>query len=177
MPWSPLENLHIPLTVGMAAMVALGYITVRFRGGRKQFTLFDGAAVVLLMVIISGAAIPVLEAAAQGAKESALRQNLYTLRSQIALYKVEHGGESPVLYQGTFPQLLHATSAVGLPGEPDSRHPFGPYLPGGIPVNPITGRTVVTATDSFPPTAPSGHGGWLYHQESGQIAPDLAETR
>jgi hypothetical protein len=50
---------------------------------------------------------------------------------------------------------------------------LGPYLPEGIPANPLTGRSVITATETFPPEAASGQGGWLYQQETGQIAPDL----
>ena len=67
------------------------------------------------------------------------------------------------------------TNAQGRPGVPGSKYPFGPYLHNGVPVNPITGRSIVTATDTFPPTAQSGNGGWLYHESTGQIAPDLAQ--
>ena len=41
-PWSPLENLQIPVTVGIGAVVALGTHYGPFRGGRKQFTLLTG---------------------------------------------------------------------------------------------------------------------------------------
>lgn len=170
-----LENLHITAAVALAGMSALAYMIARFRRGRKQFTLIDCVTVVLLMAIVSGAAIPLLEAASRGAKESALLQNLHTLRSQIALYKIEHGGEPPLLYEGTLPQLTHATDGSGTPGPPGSKHPYGPYLPGTLLANPITGRTAVTETSTFPPTACSGNGGWLFHQESGQIAADLPE--
>lgn len=168
-------NLHVAATIALAAACALAYTIARFRSGRKQFTLLDAATIVLLMVVVSGATIPLLEAASDGARESALLENLNTLRSQIALYKVEHGGEAPLLYQGKFPQLTHATDASGTPGQPGRQHPFGPYLPDGMLVNPITGRAVVTETSVFPPTASSGNGGWLFHQESGQIAADLPE--
>ena len=170
-----LENLHITAAVALAGVTALGYMMARFRRGRKQFTLIDCITVVLLMAIVSGAAIPLLEAASRGAKESALLQNLHSLRSQIALYKIEHGGEPPLLYEGTLPQLTHATDGAGTPGTPGGKCPYGPYLPNGILVNPVTGRSVVTETNTFPPTACSGNGGWLFHQESGQIAADLPE--
>jgi hypothetical protein len=128
------------------------------------------------MGIVTAASAPILEAAAYTARHSALMQNLYTLRSQIGLYCLEHGGEPPVLVESTLPQLVHRTDANGTPGQSASRFPHGPYLPRGIPVNPVTGRSVITATDSFPPKAASGNGGWLYHEATGQIAADLPEA-
>ena len=169
------DNLRVAATVALAAASALAYAIARFRSGRKQFTMLDAATIVLLMVVVSGATIPLLEAASDGARESALLQNLNTLRSQIALYKVEHGGESPLLYQGKLPQLTLATDASGAPGPPGRQHPHGPYLPDGMLVNPITGRAIITETAVFPPTASTDNGGWLFHQESGQIAADLPE--
>ena len=168
-----LGNVQLPAVVALAAIAALGYLVSHARHGRKQFTLLDGATVVLLMCIVAATAVPLLETAAQGAKQTALLQNLHALRSQIELYRAQHGGEPPVLYQGTFPQLIQATDAKGVPGLRGGNHPWGPYFPSGIPTNPMTGRTVVTASDSFPPTVASGNGGWLYHQPSGQIAIDL----
>jgi general secretion pathway protein G len=168
-------NLHLPVTVGLASIASLGYLVSRARHGVKQFTLFDVVAVVLLMAIVTATSVPLLEAAAAGAKQTALMENLHTLRSQIELYRLQHGGEPPVLYQGTLPQLVQATDVTGIPGWPGKRYPYGPYLSKGITANALTGRSVVTATESFPPKAASGAGGWLYHQPTGQIAIDLPE--
>ena len=118
---------------------------------------------------------PMLDAAGDGAKSSAVQHNLRTLRQQIEMYKVEHGGKPPVLFKGDFPQLVYSTNSEGIPGPRGPMHPFGPYLPGGVPVNPHSGSSVVALTESFPPTAHTGTVGWLYHQESGRIAPDLPE--
>jgi general secretion pathway protein G len=133
----------------------------------------DALLLAIVVGIVGATAIPLLERASRQAKQSTLLQNLHTLRSQIELYKLEHRGEPPLLYQGTFPQLCRATNADGMPGEPGSKFSYGPYLTGGVPVNPITGRSVVTLTSSFPPRTPSGNGGWLYHAKTGQIAIDL----
>jgi type II secretory pathway pseudopilin PulG len=170
-----LGNIQFPITAVLAAIAALSYLISLARHRQKHFSLLDGVTVLLLMCIVTATAVPLLEAAAQGAKQSALLQNLYALRSQIEWYRAQHGGEPPVLYQGTFPQLIQATDTSGIPGPRGSKYPLGPYFPAGIPVNPITGKAVVTATEVFPPVAPSGSGGWLYHQLSGQIAVDLPE--
>lgn len=175
MNWVAAQNLPIAATAVVAGLSSLAYLALRFRRGRHQFTLADAITMVLLMAIVSAAAVPLLEAAGGGAKESTVRENLYTLRSQIALYKVEHNGEPPMLYEGSFPQLLQATDAAGVPGLSGNDRPFGPYLHRGIPENPVTSRTVITASATFPPTTASGNGGWLYHQETGQITIDLPD--
>jgi general secretion pathway protein G len=145
------------------------------RSGKTEFTLVDAVTLAVVVAIAGAIGIPLIEKASGRAGHTVVLQNLRTLRSQIELYKAEHGGEPPVLYQNTFLQLIRATNAKGIPGEPGSKYPYGPYLHGGVPVNPVTGRSIVTATDTFPPTAPSGNGGWIYHQKTGRIAIDLEE--
>ena len=145
------------------------------RSGKKEFTLVDAVILAIVVAIAGGIGIPLIEKASGRAGQSAVLQNLHTLRSQIELYKAEHGGKPPVLYENTFPQLIRATNARGIPGDPGSKYPYGPYLHEGVPVNSVTGRSIVTATDTFPPTAPSGNGGWIYHQKTGRIAIDLEE--
>jgi type II secretory pathway pseudopilin PulG len=165
----------LPLTtgVGLAAVAVLGYLVSRARNGRTELTLLDAIIVAVVTAIVGATAIPLLEAASYRAKLSVLRENLHTLRSQIELYKIEHGGQPPVVYEGGLPQLLRPTNADGVPGERGSKFPYGPYLPHGIPVNPITGRSIVTPCETFPPLAPTSNGGWLYHQPTGRIVPDL----
>jgi type II secretory pathway pseudopilin PulG len=135
----------------------------------------DLLIVVAIMGISTAVAMPLISAASASAESSVLLQNLRAIRGQIELYKVEHGGQAPLLHKGTFPQLTNSTNHQGVPGPPGKDYPHGPYLPAGVPANPYTGVTVVTPIDEFPPTAPSRVGGWLYHQETGRIAPDLAE--
>jgi len=168
-----LSGLPLPASLILGALAAGAYLIGYARHRGLQFTLLDVLVMVAIMAIATAVAMPFLDAANESASSSALAQNLRTLREQIGLYKVEHGGNSPLLYQGGFPQLSHATNAAGVPGPRGKEHPYGPYLPGGIPPNPYTGVSIVTPTDTFPPTVPSGVGGWLYHQETGRIAPDL----
>lgn len=171
----PIPSLHLPITVGLAAVVALGYLIGRFRSGNAELTVMDAMILAIVVAITGATAIPLFETASSQAKSSALLQNLHTLRSQIELYKMEHGGRAPLLFNGTFPQLIRATDVAGVPGPPGDKHPYGPYLAGGIPVNPFTARSICTPTETFPPTEPSGNGGWIYHQPTGQIAADLED--
>jgi general secretion pathway protein G len=145
------------------------------RSGKAEFTLLSAVMLAVVVAIAGAFGIPLIEKSSGQAQRTTLLQNLHTLRSQIELYKLEHAGQPPVLYQNTLPQLTRATNAGGIPGEPGSKYPFGPYFRTGIPVNTITGRSIVAPTDTFPPTAPSGNGGWIYHQQTGRIAVDLEE--
>ncbi len=169
----PTANLHLPTTVALAALAAIGYMVSIFRSGEREFTLVDAMILMVIVAILGATVIPLIEAASTKAKSATLLQNLHTLRSQIELYKLEHGGEAPVAYQGMFPQLTRSTNGDGIPGPPGSKYPFGPYLRSGVPLNPITGRSIVTLTETFPPKAASGNGGWIYHQATGRIAADL----
>ena len=170
-----LLGLELPASILLGAVAAVAYLMAYVRHRGLRFTLLDALLVVAIMAVGTAVAMPILSAAHHRANSSALRQNLRTLREQIALYKVAHGGQPPLLFEGGFPQLAHATNAEGVPGPPGDAHPCGPYLPAGVPMNPYTGVSVVTPTDTFPPTTPSGVGGWLYHQKTGRIAPDLED--
>lgn len=166
-------TLQMSAIAAVAAVAALGYFIYRARQGRWEVTLIDALILGLLMTILFAAGKPLFDAAQEEARIAALRQDLHTMRSQIELYKAEHDGQPPTVHDGTFPQLIRPTNAQGVPGEAGSRFPFGPYLRGGVPVNPMTGRSVVATTPSFPPDGPTGGGGWIYHPPTGQIAADL----
>lgn len=145
------------------------------RRGRTELTIFNALILAILVAIAGSVGIPLLEKANHEAQASSLQQSLRTLRSQIELYKVEHAGRPPLLRDGSLPQLIRATDAAGNLGPAGFKYPLGPYLRSGIPVNAVTGRSVITATDVFPPQTSSGNGGWLYHQPTGEITVDLQE--
>jgi len=169
----PVSNLYLPAIAALVGICVLGYMITRSRQGTRKFGLLNLAIIAVLIAIVGAAAVPLFEGASTNAKSSALAQNLSLLRKQIELYKVDHLGRPPVVYGGSLPQLLRSTNAEGVPGPTGERFPYGPYLRGGVPVNPVTGRSVVIAIESFPPESTTGQGGWLYHQGTGQIAPDL----
>jgi len=136
-------------------------------------TVVDVAIFVIVAVIAGAVSIPLIEKATSRAEETAVLDNLRTLRHQIDVYKLQHRGRPPVLHNGSLPQLYRSTDARGQIGPAGNKFPLGPYLKGGVPINAITGCSVVTAVDHWPPNAPSGNGGWLYHPQTGQIAIDL----
>lgn len=168
-------QVEIPIATAIAALAAVAFMVARARQREREFSAIDSLMLVILMTIAAAGGVTLVEIATHSAKEAALCQNLREFRTQIEVYKLQHGGETPLLYDGTFPQLIEATNAQGVPGRPGEKFPFGPYFRSGIPQNPITGRSMVSPAESNPPTAPSGYGGWLYHQESGMLNVDLAE--
>jgi type II secretory pathway pseudopilin PulG len=168
-------HVEIPVATGLAALAAIAFIIARARQREREFSLLDSLLLVILMSITTAGGIALVEAASEGAKSVTLREELRMFRTQIAAYRLQHGGEAPVLFKSAFPQLTEATNAQGIPGQPDAWHRYGPYLRAGIPANPITGQSLVTPTDTFPPKSQSGTGGWLYHQKTGSIAVDLTE--
>ena len=147
----------------------------RIRNGKAELTAMNAVILAIIVAILGATAVPLVEKSSQQAKSTTLLQNLRTLRSQIELYKLEHNGRVPLLYEGTFPQLIRSTNVKGVPGPPGGKYPFGPYLSSGVPVNPMTGRSIITPADAFPPDEASGNGGWLYHQQTGRIAADVPQ--
>ena len=155
------------------AIAGVCYVLIQFWLRRKGFSVLNGIILVAILAVVTAVAIPLAGIAGEHLTQTALGQNLHALRSQIAVYKEEHGGRVPVLYQGSLPQLIHTTNVLGDPGEPGPDYPYGPYLPDGIPINPITGSRRIAPCETVPPASASGEVGWLYHQQSGSIFPDV----
>ncbi len=168
-----IEGEPLLVAIALGALATGGYILLCFRYRQGGFSVLDASLVIAIWAIASGLSYPWVWNLAQQTKATALQQTLYTLRTQIQRYRMEHGGKFPVLFEGRLPQLTEPTNAQGEPGPAGRDYPYGPYLPGGIPPNPYTGINTVTATPTNPPTKPSGVGGWLYHEPTGQIWPDL----
>jgi prepilin-type N-terminal cleavage/methylation domain-containing protein len=146
-------------------------ICMHGRSPPAGFTLIEVLIVVVLVAILAATLIPQLSSSANDAKESSLRANLKSLRTQIDMYKLHHNGQLPAIVGGALPQLTSATDASGNVGA-GAGFSYGPYILNGLPPNPITGASTVTATTSSPPSSESGNGGWLYNPSTGHVAAD-----
>lgn len=137
------------------------------RSARNAFTLVEVMIVVVIMAILAATIIPQFTSSTDDARESTAMFNLHTLRSQIQLYRAEHGGRTPAADLGN---LLIATDATGAAGSD-----FGPYLQ-VIPTNPFTGSNKVTEVTGETPTATgASDAGWLYKSSTGEIWLDHAD--
>ena len=135
----------------------------------KAFTLIEVLIVVVIMAILAATVIPQFASSTTDAKESAVKFNTHTLRSQIELFKIHHGFY-PTLTDNSLPQLLTKTDAAGAAKDDGA---FGPYLDGDIPANPFDNVNTIYAATTVPPTAPTtDKEGWQYDEETGGIWPN-----
>ena len=168
-------NLSLPMSAVFGLIAASIYVVSCFRRGRRTVTALDVLLVISIMAAVTGISAPLLAEADRSARGATLKTNLQIIRQEIEQYKLEHDGRPPLLYKGGFPQLSSVTDAAGVPGKPGGGFRYGPYLHGGMPLNPFTGSSLVEATEDFPPSPPTGKGGWYYDQATGRIIAQLPE--
>lgn len=124
------------------------------KSNRTAFTLIEVLIVVVIMAILAAVIVPQFTASTDDAKESAMRFNTHTLRSQVELYRGHHG---------EYPDPLSELTQVSDQG-------YGPYID-EIPPEPFSGSAEVTNVTADPITASDvdGNGGWLYNSKTGEI--------
>src|SRR4051812_22733395 len=119
-----------------------------YRNTRKSgFTLVEILIVVIILGILAAIVIPQFTNASTDARRSNLTSQLQTLRSQIALYKLQHTDKAPDLSDAAWKYLTTCTKAdqtlkTTNPTVPDAAGTvngflFGPYLPSAA-MNPLT---------------------------------------
>jgi general secretion pathway protein G len=127
------------------------------------FTLIELVVVVVIIAIIAAIAIPKMSRGSAGAGDSAVSQDLSTIRSALELYQTEHGGAYPSNSSvSTFVnQLTEYTDANGTAvSTKDTTHVYGPYIK-AFPTLPVgTNKGLNTATVTGP--AGTGQFGWYY---------------
>ena len=121
---------------------------------RKGFTLIEILIVVIILGILAAIVIPQFTNASKEAKQSSLVTMVQSLRSQIALFKLQHSdmlpGANPLVDSGgtlaeatfwdqmtLFSDLAGATVAAK-----DATHVYGPYMQ-SKPVNPLNSSSTI----------------------------------
>ena len=137
---------------------------------RLAFTLVEVLIVVVILGVLAAIVVPQFHNASAVSRESALGMDLQRIRTQLQIYKVQHGDTWPAL--ATFAdQLTQASNSQGEtapPGTPG--YGLGPYVR-ELPANPNTGTANVSATGV-------GTSAWYYDEATGDFrANDSAETR
>jgi general secretion pathway protein G len=127
----------------------------------KGFSLIELVVVVVIIAIIGAIAIPKMSRGASGASDSAVIQDLSTMRSAIDLFTSEHGGVPPSTTPATFVnQLMQYTDITGnVNSSRDSTHIYGPYLKSfpSLPVGTNKGLNTITCT------GPAGTGAFAWY--------------
>jgi len=130
---------------------------------RKGFTLVEILIVVVILGILAAIVIPQFSDASTDAKESALRSNLQTIRSQIELYKIHHNDALPGAGGLSFTNALTGQSNV----DGDSGTDYGPYLK-SMPENPFNDSASVDVDG----TVGDDSDGWHFDSSNGDFCAD-----
>lgn len=141
---------------------------MKARQRRQGFTLVEVLLVVVILAILAATVIPQFTTSGEDARDSSIRHNLQTLRSQIELFKLEHKGLPPIHADDDIAGLYSKTNVDRAVGTGDG-FDFGPYLVNGIPNNPETGSNKVKKVTETESPAEDSDYGWLYNDTTGQI--------
>ncbi len=121
----------------------------------RGFTLVEILVVVIILGVLAAIVIPQFTSASQDARKSSLASQLQTLRSQIQLYRIQHGDTLPDITGGWAP-LTTASTYNG--------KTCGPYMQTG-PINALNSSSAVVDGDGS--AASSTTCGFIYDFQSG----------
>jgi general secretion pathway protein G len=137
------------------------------------FTLVEILIVVVILGILSAIVIPQFTSASDTAKANALTTQLQTIRSQLELYRVQHGDSYPDKLSTNWDQLTQKTNASGSTTGDDLN--FGPYLQ-KAPTNAFSSGTTVVDVTGLDNDSTGAAGSWAYDSDTGAIRAILTQA-
>jgi len=166
---------------------------MRIRTHNTAFTLVELLIVVVILGILAAIVVPQFSDASQDAQESAVVQNLQSMRAQIELFRFHHGGKYPALagdHQDFWNQMClrskyeNLTITTGALNDA-ANFPLGPYFTSDVPANPYNGGKGVMIVADVPGQIPDEaltvivntktiKVGWFFDPASGQLKANAA---
>ena len=133
-----------------------------YRTGKSGFTLVEILIVVIILGILAAIVIPQFSSASGDARKSSLATTVQSLKSQVALYRLQHNDTLPGV--ATFWTLMttktDANGAAFVQGTSNSG-PFGPYMQ-DIPKNALNSNTSVLDSAIAPGSKTASACGYQY---------------
>ena len=148
---------------------------------KKAFTLIELIIVVTILGILASMILPTFQGHVLKAKESAAKDNLKVMRTQIELYKMQHQDVPPGYINGSgaptsalelqFTATTTVDGAVSTSTVPSGAYVNGPYIK-RIPENPFNKLSTIAYVDAatdFSAAVDGTSSGWLYKKETGEF--------
>lgn len=149
---------------------------------RRAFTLVELMIVTSILGILAAIVLPMFQDHARLARESAAKDMLRAVRSQIELYKLDHNGLLPGYYlnpigvmaetttEKTVEQFTCTTDIKGISSATTTKsgaYTCGPYFM-KMPVNPFNDLRDIKYVTDFAAEA-NKTTGWLYKKSTGEF--------
>ncbi len=119
----------------------------------RGFTLVEILIVVIILGILAAIVIPQFTNASNDARNNSVASTLQTARSQIELFKIQHG-DTPPATAVMWSIMLTKSSTTEYSSAAPTGTNFGPYIQ-QAPTNPLNGQSAIGA-------AAATNVGWVY---------------
>jgi general secretion pathway protein G len=148
------------------------------------FTIIEIMVVVIILGILAAVVVPQFSNATTTAKESALKEDLRYLRTEITIFRLQHRDIAPG-YPGGNPNAtpdqtdflnqmtLYSDQACRTSASPGQSTPLGPYF-AQLPPNPFSNQNaVLVVTGTMPAPDETQPYGWIYNPGTLQLICNL----
>jgi general secretion pathway protein G len=157
----------------------------RYRQGAGGFSLIEILVVVVILGVLGAIVLPKFSDASNITRENTLKDDLRYVRTQIIVFKAQHGNTAPGYPGGkTTASPTEQDFLLQLTGYTDeycnivkqnTQQRLGPYLK-KMPVNPLNGLStilIVPNGSAMPPAGlPDKSTGWIYKPQTLELIPN-----